>query len=85
MPRLGKHVLNAPVLRQDINADKGLELRILLGLGKFRPASSPPFSVLRERKPLFVINNKVPLYSTGNCIHYPVINHKGKECEKEYI
>ena len=27
--------------------------------------------------------NKVLLYSTGNYIQYPVINHNGKECEKE--
>ena len=26
--------------------------------------------------------NKVLLYSTGNCIQYPVINHNGKEYEK---
>ena len=25
------------------------------------------------------INNKVLLYSTGNCILYPEINHNGKE------
>ena len=31
------------------------------------------------------INNKVLLSSTGNCIQYPVINHNGKEYEKEYI
>jgi len=29
------------------------------------------------------INNEVPPYSTGNCIEYPVINHDGKEYEKE--
>ena len=34
------------------------------------------------------INNKVLLYSTGNCIQYPVINYNGKEyfkkeCKKE--
>ena len=28
------------------------------------------------------INNKVLLYSTGNYIQYPVINHDGKEYEK---
>ena len=28
------------------------------------------------------INNKVLLYSTGNCIQYPVINLNGKEYEK---
>ena len=27
--------------------------------------------------------NKVLLYSTGNYIQYPVINHNGKEYEKE--
>ena len=31
------------------------------------------------------INNKVLLHSTGNYIQYPVINHNGKEYEKEYI
>ena len=31
------------------------------------------------------INNKVLLYSTRNYIQYPVINHSGKEYEKEYI
>ena len=27
--------------------------------------------------------NKVLLYSTGNCIQYPVINRDGKEYEKK--
>ena len=31
------------------------------------------------------INNKVLLYRTGNYIQYPMINHDGKEYEKEYI
>ena len=31
------------------------------------------------------INNKALPYSTGNYIRYPVINHNGKEYEKEYI
>ena len=34
---------------------------------------------------LWWINNKVLMYSTGNYIQYPVINHKGKEYEKECI
>ena len=29
--------------------------------------------------------NKVLLYSKGNYIQHPVINHNGKEYEKEYI
>ena len=31
------------------------------------------------------INNKVLLYSIGNYIQYPVINHNGKEYGKECI
>ena len=31
------------------------------------------------------INNKVPLYSTRNYIQYPLINHDGKEYEKQCI
>ena len=34
---------------------------------------------------IYIINNKVLLYSTGNYIQYPVINHNGKEYEKEYV
>ena len=30
------------------------------------------------------INNKVLLYSTGNYIQYPVINHNGKEKKKHH-
>ena len=29
------------------------------------------------------INNKVLLYSAGNCIQYPVINHDRKQYEKQ--
>ena len=40
-----------------------------------------------RRKLLYIewMNNKVLLYSTGNYIQYLVINHNGKEYEKEYI
>ena len=31
------------------------------------------------------INNKVLLYSTGNYIQYPVINHNGKEYKRECV
>ena len=30
-------------------------------------------------------NNKVLLYHAGNYIQYPVINHNGKDCEKERV
>ena len=32
-----------------------------------------------------LINNKVLLYSTGNYIQYPVINHNGKEYDRMYM
>ena len=37
-------------------------------------------------KPLYIgcVNNKVSLYSTGNSIQDPMINHNGKESEKVY-
>ena len=31
------------------------------------------------------INNKVLMYSTGNYVQYPVINHNGKECKYIYM
>ena len=31
------------------------------------------------------LKNKVPLYGIGNYTQYPVINHNGKEYEKECI
>ena len=34
---------------------------------------------------MYKIDNKALLYSTGNYIQYPVINHNGKEYEKECI
>ena len=44
------------------------------------------FGISRD-KLLFVewINDKILLHSTGNYIQYPMINHNGKENEKEYI
>ena len=40
---------------------------------------------LADAKYYIWINNKVLLYSTGNYIQYPAINHNGKEYKKEYI
>ena len=41
--------------------------------------------VISRCKLLYIewIDNKVLLYSTGNYIQYPWINHNGKEYEKE--
>ena len=43
--------------------------------------------VISRCKLLYIewINNKVLLYSRGNYSQYSVINHNGKEYEKEYI
>ena len=42
---------------------------------------------ISRRQLLYIgwINNKALLYSTGNYTQYPVINHNGKEYEKEYV
>ena len=32
-----------------------------------------------------MVTNKVLLYSTDDCIQYPMIKYNGKEDEKEYI
>ena len=34
---------------------------------------------------IYKINNKVPVYNTGNYMQYPAINHNGKEYEREYV
>ena len=46
------------------------------------------WEVLVSRCKLFCvgwINNKVLLYSTGNCIQCPMINHNGKEYYKKNL
>ena len=42
---------------------------------------------IRRQKLLYIewINNKILLYITGNCIQYPVINHKEKIQKRMYI
>ena len=42
---------------------------------------------IRRQKLLYIewINNKILLYITGNCIQYPVINHKEKIEKRMYI
>ena len=59
----------------------GMYIRIYVGWG--REGMDWEFGVSRC-KLLYRewINNKVLLYSTENCIQYPVINHNGKEYEK---
>ena len=43
------------------------------------------FRISRYKLLYFIgwINNKVILYSTGNYIQYPVVNHNGKEYKME--
>ena len=56
------------------------------GVGEGRGRMEWEFGISRC-KLLYIrwINNKVLVYSTGNYIQYPVINHNRKEYEKEYI
>ena len=57
-----------------------------VGGGRGRGGKEWEFEISRGKR-LYIgwINNKVLPYSTGNYIQYPVINHNGKEYEKEYI
>ena len=40
---------------------------------------------MSQKNLLLGINNMVLLYSTGNYIEYPMVNHNGKEYEKECV
>ena len=40
---------------------------------------------MSQKNLLLGINNTVLLYSTGNYIEYPMVNHNGKEYEKECV
>jgi len=55
--------------------------------GTSRCAKYIIYNIIYNIKLLYIgwINNKVLLYSTGNYIRYPVINHHGKEDEKKCI
>ena len=54
--------------------------------GQGREGKNGEFGI-RRCKLLFIewINNKVLLYSTRNCIQYPMIKHNGNEYENTYI
>ena len=58
--------------------------RVWLPRGRIRRGKDWEFEISRH-KLLYIewINNGVLLYSTGNYIQYPIINHNGKEYEKE--
>ena len=55
-----------------------------MGFSRQEYWSGVPLPTLQIQITIYKIN-KVPLCSTGNYIQYSVINHKGKEYEKEYI
>ena len=40
---------------------------------------------MSQKNLLLGINNTVLLYSTENYIEYPMVNHNGKEYEKECV
>ena len=64
----------------------GVENRLVVAKGEgSRGGKDWEFGISRCKLLIGWINNKVLLYSTGNYIQWPVLNHKGKECEKEYI
>ena len=58
----------------------------MVAKGRGRGGTDWEFGIA-DAKLLYIewINNKVLLYSTENCIQYPVINHNGKEYEKQCV
>ena len=63
----------------------GIENRLVVARGERRGGGLDWEFGISRCKLLYKewINNKFLLYSTGNYIQYPVINHNGKEYEKE--
>ena len=80
-----KYDTNEPIYKTNRLADIENSLVVAKGKGS-RGGMDWEFGISRC-KLLYIewINNKVLLYSTGNYIQYPVINHNGKEYEKECI
>ena len=63
-----------------------IENTFMVTKGEGGEGKNQEFGISRYKLPYIKqINNKVLLYSTGNYIQYPVINHNEKESEKEYI
>ena len=62
------------------------EQTVVAGGRRVRKGRSGSFGISRCKLVYIAwMNNKVLLYRIGNCIQHPVINHSGKEHEKEYI
>ena len=81
-----KYDTNEPIYKTetDLQTQKtNLHLPNWKGVGE-RRGINQDFGI-RRYKLLYIkqINKKVLLYSTGNYIQYPVINHNGKEYEKD--
>ena len=73
----------------NLSAKKGFvsENRLVVAKGKGSGGGMEWEFRVSRCKLLYIecINNKVLLYSTGNYIQCPVINHSGKEYKKECI
>ena len=64
-----------------------IENRLTVAKGEWDGEGKDREFAMRSGKLLYIewITNQVPLYSTGNYIQYSMINHNGKEYEKEHI
>ena len=71
----------------ETETDSDIENRLVVAKGEGGEGGKDSEFGISRCKLLYIgwVNNKVLLYSTGNYIQYPVINHNGKEYEKEYI
>ena len=69
----------------DTETDRYIENRLMVAKGEWGGGGTDWEFVFSRCKVLYIgwIINKVLVYSMGNYIQYPVINHNGKEYEKE--
>ena len=66
------------------NGTRGIENRLVVAKEEGSGRKLDWKFEISRCKPVCIkwVSNKVPLYSTGGCIKYPVINHSGKDNEK---
>ena len=67
--------------------DSHIENKVMVTKGERDQRDKVGVPGISRYKLLYIkqINNKLLLYSTGNYIQCPLINHNGKEYEKEYV
>ena len=80
-----KYGTNEPIYRTE--TDSQTENRLVVAKGEGGGGGMDWEFGISRCKLVYIgwINNQVLLYSTGNYIQYPVINHNGKQYEKKNV